>query len=382
MRENDTSNRRDFLRGRLLVPPRPEPDSTGLSAPASPDGRVVPGVEESDASASRDEIGGLSQTYLEHYSRNAMACEFQIMFNLRQYRSSAAAALRAFDLIERIEAQMSIYRESSEITEINRRAGLEPQPVAPQMFDLFLTARQLYEATGGAFDFTSGPLTRTWGFEKRVGRLPERQEIDEALARVGTDRVELNEEKRTIRFLQSGVEINLNAIGKGHALDRVAEMFQASGINDFVIHGGQSSVLAHGVGQEWEDESSGWIVGLSHPTLPGFRLCELMLRDRALSTSGNARQAFFHRGKRYGHVIDPRTGWPTDHCLSATVLAPNATLADGLSTAFFVMPVEEVERYCREHTEIAALLAINGVAPGQIELVWFNLSDNDWQCLI
>ena len=100
-----------------------------------------------------------------------------------------------------------------------------------------------------------------------------------------------------------------------------------------------------------------------------------------MGTSGSGRQGFFHQGKRYGHIIDPRTGWPSDHFLSTTVISPSAALSDALATAFFVMDVESIEEYCRQHTEVSAVLISGEPQAGksEVDLVWFNLSDDDWQ---
>jgi thiamine biosynthesis lipoprotein len=115
--------------------------------------------------------------------------------------------------------------------------------------------------------------------------------------------------------------------------------------------------------------------------LPDRRLAEFYLRDAALGTSGTARQGFFHQGKRYGHIIHPKTGWPTDHFLSTTVISQSAELSDALATAFFVMPIEEVEAWCREHTDVSVVLVtdVAGRDNGQVQLEWFNLDEDNWK---
>src|SRR5262249_4156409 len=144
-----------------------------------------------------------------------------------------------------------------------------------------------------------------------------------------------------VRLDRAGVEINLGSIGKGYALDRMAELLVAEGIENFLIHGGNSSVLGRGVGQEsgvrsqeleeTERETRGWWVGLRHPLVPERRIGEICLRDRALGTSGSGTQFFVHEGKRYGHILDPRTGRPAEGTLSTTVAAPTGAEADALA---------------------------------------------------
>ena len=225
-----------------------------------------------------------------------------------------------------------------------------------------------------------------WNFDRRAGRLPEQREIDATLTKVGSRHVELCPLATTIRLKQAGVEINLGGIGKGHALDRIADLFEGMKIKDFVIHGGQSSVLARGSSTTLETngdatESAGWTIGISHPTLPAVRLAKIRLIDRALGTSGTARQGFFHEGKHYGHIIDPRTGWPTSHTLSSTVIADSAAQADALATAFYVMSHDEVECYCQQHTDVGAVLVLPTKIKTKPEIRIFNLPESEIQLI-
>ena len=156
----------------------------------------------------------------------------------------------------------------------------------------------------------------------------------------------------SIAFYRMGVELNLGSIGKGYALDRAAEILIEYELTEWLIQGGHSSVIARG----GHNGLAGWPVGLRNPLLPQRRLGTILLRDQALATSGTAVQHFRFEGKRYGHIIDPRTGWPIDTMLSVTVLAPTAAEADALSTAFFVGGVEIAQRYCSNHPSVSALL--------------------------
>jgi thiamine biosynthesis lipoprotein len=171
--------------------------------------------------------------------------------------------------------------------------------------------------------------------------------------------------------------LNLGAIGKGHALDRCGELLAEAGVENYVCHGGQSSILARGSHASTREAGGGWTVGVGHPLRPGKRLAEIRLRDRAIGTSGSATQFFRHQGKRYGHILDPRTGWPAEGVLSATVLAPTAALADALATAFYILGVERSFDFCRAHPEISALLVTPGRGSGAIEVQAHGLSDDE-----
>jgi thiamine biosynthesis lipoprotein len=292
---------------------------------------------------------------LVHLSRRAMACEFEICLSADDYARGAEAALEALDRVEQLEAQLSVFRADSEVSQINRTAADGPVEVEPGLFALLELAADLHRATQGAYDITAGPLWEAWGFARRQGAVPSPQQLAEAAARVDGRLIELDSGRRTIHFLRPGMTLNLGSIGKGYAVDCCARRLLESGLTDFLIHGGHSSVLAHGaIGTA--GEAPGWLVGLRDPLHPEHRAGQLRLMDQALGTSGAQFQSFRHRGRRYGHILDPRTGWPAEGVLSATVLAPNAARADGLSTAFYVLGPEGARAYCGEHPEVAAVL--------------------------
>jgi thiamine biosynthesis lipoprotein len=314
-------------------------------------------------------------------SRRAMATDFEIYLNAGKHGRATEAALRALDLVEVLEAQMTVYQPHSEVMDINRRGADGPVAVEGRLFEILHLAVQLSRETNGAFDVTAGPLSKTWGFYRREGRLPDPEALQQALARVGYRWLELDEGRHTLHFLQRGVEINLNSLGKGYALDRCAELLRKAGVEDFLVHGGQSSVLAGGSRSADEAQPRGWSVALRHPLKSTQRLAEIWLRDRALGTSGSGVQFFHHQGRRYGHVLDPRTGWPAEGVLSATVLAPNAALADGLATACFVMGPEETRQYCLRHPDVAAILVCPGSRSGSLDIQTYGLTDDDWQRL-
>ena len=351
------SSRRDFLRGRSAA--RAVAD---LAQKAVPGGADDPWLALTTA-----------ESYLVEVSRRAMACQFEVFLNAGQYEQGTEAALEALDLVEALEEQMSVFRPTSEISRLNRLAAEGPVEVEPRLFELLERALELHAATGGAFDVTSGPLWKAWGFARRAGRVPDDEELAEAMRNVGSHLVELDREQRTVRFRQPGVELSLGSIGKGYALDRCREVLTGAGVQDFLLHGGQSSVLAGGsrlLAHEAGAEAVpfGWSVGLGHPTRRGRRLAEIRLQDRALATSGTRTQYFRHKGRRYGHILDPRTGRPADGLLSATVLAPSAAEADALSTAFYVMGAEAALAYCRNRPELAAALVSGADGPDGLQI--------------
>jgi len=362
------STRREFLRGRAAADALQSLVDAGDPPVPLP---APPAARGDSATAS----------YLIQISRRAMAADFEIYLNAGKHGRATEAALRALDTVEALEAQMTVYRSHSDVMDINRRAAEGPVAVEGRLFGILQLAVQLAQETGGAFDLTAGPLSKTWGFYRREGRLPDPEALQQALARVGYRALELDDRRHTIRFLQRGVEIDLNALGKGYALDRCAEVLREAGVDDYLVHGGQSSVLAGGSRVADESSPQGWSIALRHPLKPAQRLAEIWLRDRALGTSGSGVQFFHHHGRRYGHVLDPRTGWPAEGVLSATVLAPNAALADALATACFVMGPEGTREYCLRHPDVAAILVCPGQRSGSLDIQTYGLTDDDWQRL-
>jgi len=341
-------------------------------------------------------------SHLLSVSREAMACLFEIVVDAATYRDATDVAVAALDLVEQLEGQLTVYRDTSEVMLINRRAANAPVEVESGLFQLLTRAVALSEATGGAFDITAGQLSKVWGFFRRQGKMPSAIDVAQALATVGSRHLQLDAATSSVRFLQPGLELNLGAIGKGYALDRAADVLVAGGVNDFLIHGGNSSVMARGgrisdcrfqisdlskgapqseICHLKSEISPGWSVALRHPLKPDVRLAEFLLRDQALGTSGSGTQFFHYQGKRYGHIIDPRSGWPAEQVLSATVIAPTAEQADALSTAFYVLGLEGAERYCQKHPEISALLLKPSGSSGQIELFPVNLAEDRWRRL-
>lgn len=308
------------------------------------------------------------RSYLEQYLKQAMACEFELLLNLHQYPSAASVALEAMATIDELESQLSIYRDDSEVSRINREAVNRAVEVECSLFELLQRAIAISSATSGAFSVACGQLVSAWKSSRVAGRVPRPEELQPLINRnCGAD-FELDSARSSIRFLQPRVQLDLGAIGKGFAIDCVAGSVLQAGISDFLFHAGQSSVIAHGQCLGDSDAAIGWRVGISHPTLDRTRLATIELRDQALATSGNGRQGYFHGGKRYGHILDPRTGLPAERWLSATVVAPTATLADALSTAFFVMESNEIDQYCQANQDIAAFMAATNVEAGSIGL--------------
>ncbi len=300
-------------------------------------------------------------------SRRAMACDFEVFLHCGPQAGAVEAATHALDLLEPLEDQLSVFRPQSDLSLINRDAAQRACRVEPRLFELLCRCADWSRATGGAYDITAGPLVRVWGFATRSGHFPQAEQVSEAMQRVGSQYLTLDRRQHTIRFARPGMELNLGSVGKGYALDRCAEVLEAAGVRNFLIHGGQSSVLVRG-GQQAREDAHTWCVALCHPLRPERRLAELQISHCGLGTSGSGQQFFFHQGRRYGHVLDPRRGTPAEGVLSATVLAPDAAEADALATACFVLGVDAARAYCATRPELTVIFVLPGTRDATVAI--------------
>lgn len=286
-------------------------------------------------------------------SSRAMACDFSVIMNPGPTEQIEAAG-KALDAVHATEAWMSIYRENSQFSALNRKAAADPQPVRGDLFELLQTAQKIHLGTEGAFDLASGVLTRLWRTCRQEQRIPSQDEIRAALEISGMQHLSLDPQQNSVFFHRPGLLMDPGAIGKGFALDDAALqlMHTAHAPQSFLLHGGHSSLKAVGP----HNGHPGWPIGIGNPLFTEQRLGTLLLCDKAMATSGSNIQFYRHEGRRYGHILDPRTGWPVDGMLSVTVLAPSAAVADALSTAFFVMGVEKACLCCKNWPEVGAIL--------------------------
>jgi thiamine biosynthesis lipoprotein len=281
-------------------------------------------------------------------ARRAMACEFSVVLP-GSGRDALPHALAALDEVDRVEQRLSVYRGESDLSLVNRAACQGRVDLDPELASLLRHAGSLHDRTRGAFDPASGALVRAWGFAGGARRVPTDVERAAARAASGWRHVHLDE-AGGIWFDTPGLELNLGAIGKGYAIDRALERLRKGGVACALVQGGRSSLRALG------EPPGGWPVAIGDPRHPGATVARLRLRERALGTTAADNQFLEAHGRRYGHVLDPRTAWPAEALLGASATAPSATEADALSTAFFVMGIAATRAFCDEHAAIGAVL--------------------------
>ena len=268
-------------------------------------------------------------------ARYVMGTIFEITAYGADREETVRAVEQSFAAIRRADETLSHYRVESDLMRLNTGASQGTVTVDPDLYRVLEEALRFARLSSGAFDVTVGPLVELWSEAAERNRAPSGREIIEARRRVGSAKVELLPQ-RQVRFAQEDLEITLGAIGKGWAVDRAVAVLKRRGIRHAFVSAGTSTIYALG-----DDESGdGWEVSVRNP-IEGDPLATFRIRDQAVSTSAAYERYWEIAGKRFGHILDPRSGQPVAGMLSATVVAPTATAADALSTTAYVMGVGE-----------------------------------------
>lgn len=264
----------------------------------------------------------------------AMGTDCQLIYRAPSRKQGAAFRDAAVAWVAEFERKYSRYREDSLISCINRSSN-EWMPADAEMESMFALCDHYHWSTGGVFDPTALPLQRLWNWQAETPRLPSDEEIAATLRLVGWHKVERR--PGGVRLPEAGMAIDLGGIGKEYAVDRVFEQSRPFGINDILIDFGRD---VRGGGQA--PQGGPWRVGLEHPSDVGRCWGGVRMSNRAVTTSGDYLRGFEFEGRRYSHIIDPRTGRPIDNgCHSASVIAPSCTEAGVLSTAALILGREE-----------------------------------------
>lgn len=225
---------------------------------------------------------------------------------------------------------------SSDVCRINEQAGRRPVRVDSDTMAMLVQAKKHHQSSQGAFEVTIGPLMEAWGFGGKNPHVPQPGQIQAALARVDSDKLVLNERERTVLLQMPGMKLDLGAIAKGYATEKALQRLKDNGIETALIDaGGNIRTLGRTTGD------TPWKIGIKNPRKPDAIVAVLELEDASAVTSGDYYRYFESDGIRYHHILDPHSGYPAAHTMSATVVTKDAALADILSTVFFILPPEK-----------------------------------------
>ena len=254
--------------------------------------------------------------------------------------------------LQKVDEALSPFNKQSVITAVNENRNMT---VNKMFADVFLMAEKISEDTDGAFDITVAPLVNAWGFGFKSGKHPSRHDIDSLKTIIGDKKVSLNDLRVT--KTDPRVMLDCSSIAKGYGSDAVAAMLERHGVKNYMVEIG-GEIVTKGISQK----RMPWKIGVTKPIDDSLSLsqeiqCIINVTDKAMATSGNYRNFYYHGGKKYAHTIDPKTGYPVQHSiLSATVIANNCATADAYATAFMVMGMEKAQKLLERHPELMAYI--------------------------
>ena len=237
--------------------------------------------------------------------------------------------------VKRIENLISDWIPTSQISKVNQNAGISPVKVDKEVFDLVERATKISKLTSGAFDISYASMDRIWKFDGSMKEMPTPEEIRKSVEKVGYQNIILNPKDTTIFLKNKGMKLGLGGIGQGYIADKIKVLLQEKGCNSGLVN-------VSGDINTWGKQPNGnlWTVGIVNPMNKNKVFATFPLDDSAVETSGSYEKYVTFNGKRYSHIIDPRTGYPATGIISVSVFAKQTELADALATGIFVMGVE------------------------------------------
>ncbi|EAQ99968.1 FAD:protein FMN transferase [Maribacter sp. HTCC2170] len=237
--------------------------------------------------------------------------------------------------ITRIEKLISSWDPESETSLVNRNAGIKPVKVSLELFKLIERAKQISILTDGAFDISYASMDEVWKFDGSMRYKPTQKEVRESITKIGSERIILDKEKNTVFLKDVGMKISFGGIGKGYAADKAKKLLVSKQVIAGIIN-------ASGDLTTWGTKASGekWLIGIANPLSKDRIFSWLPVIESSVATSGNYEKYVIINGKRYSHIIDPRTGYPSQGINSVSIFAKDAELCDALATAVYIMGKE------------------------------------------
>jgi FAD:protein FMN transferase len=309
-------------------------------------------------------LGGLgmfpdpNQAMLQRFEFTSvhMGTTFRIVLYAQDEKTAKTAADAAFKRIAELDGIMSDYKSTSELMRLCDKAGGEAVPVSDDLFKCLTRALEISRLTDGAFDITVGPVVRLWRIARRTMKLPDADDLARARALVGYERVQLDAKNRTVRLTLLGMKLDLGGIAKGWAARAALEVLRQHGIRHALVAGGGDIVVG-----DAPPGAPGWRIGIAPLDDPnGKPQRYVSLSNAAVSTSGDAEQYVTIGGKRYSHIVDPKTGLGLTARMSVTVIATDGKTSDGLATGMCVLGPERGLPILEKIDGAAALFVIAG----------------------
>ena len=265
-----------------------------------------------------------------------MGSDFKTVLYSPDEPTARRASRAAFDRIAALDLTFSDYNPESELMRLCDRAGGPPVRVSEDLFDILERSKAMFKKSGGAFDVTIGPVVRLWRRARRDRKMPDPKTLARARALVSSEFMELDRASKTVRLVKPGMKLDLGAIAKGYAADEAIRVLKAQGIASALVAGAGDIVVS-----DPPPDREGWTIAIAPPGIPGAEpQAPLLLHDAAVSTSGDAERYVEINGRRYSHIVDPKTGLGVVDRSSVTVVAPDGATADALDTTVYLLGPE------------------------------------------
>lgn len=297
-----------------------------------------------------------AQEHLFTSTHAAMGTTYSLFLYTSDRRRATQLSEEVWEEVDRIEDLLSNYRETSELSRINRLAADAPVTTDPETFRFLTEAQHWSRASDGAFDLTVGKLMRAWGFFRSNGHIPSDAELATVRQETGWKKIRLDPADRSVRFLSPGLELDPGGIGKGFAIDAAATILRREGVRSALLSAGSSTLYAIGA----PPHRRGWRVVVPDPVRGYPPLSVIFLRDESVSSANCTEKNFTLNGHVYCHIMDPSTLRPVEGMLRVSVIHPNATASDALSNVVFVKRPEESLKILAQDAPRSRAIIVSG----------------------
>ena len=294
------------------------------------------------------------------FSQSKMGSPFGLILEADDSLKAVAIANECYTLVDSFNMLFSDYEPDSELSRLSATAGIANlQAVSPALWDIILRSQRAYQKSEGAFDITIGPLSLLWRKARKNKVFPIADSVREKRNRVGFKKLVIDNRQQKIRLPISGMRFDLGGIAQGYIAQQVIDLITQRGITSALVDAGGDIVMSNA-----PNGTKGWVIGLNIPEATDqFLPRKLLLQNIAVTTSGDAYQYFEHKGTKYSHIIDPRSGYGMTSRRNVTVIAANGTDADWLATACSILPIATAKKLA---TSMGAELLITELNKGKI----------------
>lgn len=287
-------------------------------------------------------VNGLSQDQRFSFTAPKMGSPFTIILYSNDSVQAAHLAKQCFNLVDSCNLIFSDYTDSSELGKLNASAGKDTLgvKVSPDLFEIIMLSKNAFDKSNGAFDITIGPLVKFWRIARKAKQFPGKETVNSIWNLTGFNKLIIDTVNKKVTLPLAGMQLDLGGIAKGWIAQKVIHFLTTQHINQALVNAGGDIVMSNGPAG-----AGGWNVGVNVPGTKDELLSEtLLLQNKAVATSGDAYQFFENAGKRYSHIIDPRSGYGVTSQRNVTVVAADGATADWLATACSILPIKKAKR--------------------------------------